>query len=44
MNAIITRRDFLRIGAAATVGGLMGLPRPASAEADRKAREALASE
>ena len=41
MNTIITRRDFLRIGAAATVGGLIGLPRPASAEATGKSRVIL---
>jgi hypothetical protein len=41
MNTIITRRDFLRIGAAATVGGLIGLPRAASAEAVGKSRVIL---
>ena len=41
MNTVITRRDFLRIGAAATVGGLIGLPRPASAEATGKSRVIL---
>ena len=41
MKNIITRRDFLRIGAAATVGGLIGLPRPASAEATGKSRVIL---
>ena len=41
MNTIITRRDFLRIGAAATVGGLIGLPRPAAAEATGKSRVIL---
>lgn len=41
MNTIITRRDFLRIGAAAAAGGLIGLPRPASAEATGKSRVIL---
>jgi hypothetical protein len=32
MITIITRRDFLRIGAAATVGGPIGFPRTAPAK------------
>jgi hypothetical protein len=41
MKTIITRRDFLKIGAAAAVGGLIGLPRTASAEAVGKSRVIL---
>ena len=41
MKTIITRRDFLRIGAAAAVGGLVGLPRTASTEAGAKSRVVL---
>jgi len=38
---IITRRDFLRIGAAAAVGGLIGLPRTASTKTAGKSRVIL---
>ena len=41
MKTIITRRDFLRIGAAATVGGLIGLPRTASSKTVAKSRVIL---
>jgi len=41
MKTIITRRDFLRIGAAATVGGLLGLPRTTPAEAIARSRVIL---
>ncbi|MBP1740387.1 MAG: hypothetical protein H6Q48_2680, partial [Deltaproteobacteria bacterium] len=41
MNTIITRRDFLRIGAAAAVGGLIGLPRTAPARTIDKSRVIL---
>jgi hypothetical protein len=41
MNTMITRRDFLRIGAAAAAGGLLGLPRTGSAEAVGKSRVIL---
>jgi hypothetical protein len=41
MKTIITRRDFLRIGAAAAVGGLVGLPRTATAAAVGKSRVIL---
>ena len=37
----ITRRDFLRIGAAAAVGGLIGLPRTALAKTIGKSRVVL---
>ena len=38
---IITRRDFLRIGAAAAVGGLLGLPRATPAKMIGKSRVIL---
>lgn len=38
---IITRRDFLTIGAAAAVGGLIGLPRTASTKTVGKSRVIL---
>jgi hypothetical protein len=38
---IITRRDFLRIGTAAAVGGLLGLPRTASTKTVGKSRVIL---
>ena len=41
MKTIITRRDFLKIGAAAAVGGLVGLPRTATAAAVGKSRVIL---
>jgi hypothetical protein len=41
MNTVITRRDFLRIGAAAAAGGLIGLPRAAQAESIAKSRVIL---
>jgi hypothetical protein len=41
MNNIITRRDFLKIGAAATAGGLIGFSRTASAETIGKSRVVL---
>jgi hypothetical protein len=41
MKNIITRRDFLRIGTAATVGGLIGLPRTAAAKTVGKSRVIL---
>lgn len=41
MNTVITRRDFLRIGAAAAVGGLVGLPRTGAAKAVGKSRVVL---
>ena len=41
MKTIITRRDFLRIGAAAAVGGIVGLPRTTPAEAVGKSRVIL---
>jgi hypothetical protein len=41
MKTIITRRDFLRIGAAAAVVGLVGLPRTATAAAVGKSRVIL---
>ena len=41
MKTIITRRDFLKIGAAAAVGGIIGLPRTATAAAVGKSRVIL---
>ncbi len=41
MKTIITRRDFLRIGAAAAAGGLLGFARTGSAEAVGKSRVIL---
>jgi hypothetical protein len=41
MKTIITRRDFLRIGAAAAAGGLLGLPRTATAGTAGKSRVIL---
>jgi len=41
MNTIITRRDFLRIGAAAAVGGLVGFPLTGTAKAVGKSRVVL---
>jgi len=41
MKTIITRRDFLKIGAAAAVGGIIGLPRTATATAVGKSRVIL---
>jgi hypothetical protein len=41
MKTIITRRDFLKIGAAAAVGGIIGLPRTATAAAVGKSRVVL---
>jgi hypothetical protein len=41
MTSIITRRDFLRIGTAAAVGGLIGFPRTASPETARISRVIL---
>ena len=41
MKTNITRRDFLRIGAAAAVGGLVGLPRTGSTKTVGKSRVIL---
>lgn len=41
MKTIITRRDFLRIGAAAAVGGIVGLPRTGFTKAPDKSRVVL---
>jgi len=41
MKTIVTRRDFLKIGAAAAVGGIIGLPRTATAAAAGKSRVIL---
>jgi hypothetical protein len=41
MKTIVTRRDFLKIGAAAAVGGIIGLPRTATAAAVGKSRVIL---
>jgi len=41
MKTIITRRDFLKIGAAAAVGGLVGLPRTGSTKTIGKSRVVL---
>ncbi len=41
MNTIITRRDFLRIGAAAAVGGLVGFPLTGTAKTVGKSRVVL---
>jgi len=41
LKTIITRRDFLRIGAAAAVGGIIGIPRTATAAAAGKSRVIL---
>jgi len=41
MKTIITRRDFLRIGAAAAAGGLLGLPGTGSAKTIGKSRVVL---
>jgi len=41
MKTFVTRRDFLKIGAAAAVGGIIGLPRTATAAAVGKSRVIL---
>jgi hypothetical protein len=41
MKTMITRRDFLRIGAAAAVGGLVGLPRTGLTKTSDKSRVIL---
>ena len=41
MKTIVTRRDFLKVGAAAAVGGIIGLPRTATAAAVGKSRVIL---
>jgi len=41
METVITRRDFLKVGAAAAVGGLVGLPHTGSAKAIGKSRVVL---
>lgn len=41
MKTIVTRRDFLKIGAAAAVGGIIGLPRTATAASVGKSRVIL---
>ena len=41
MKAMITRRNFLRMGAVAAVGGLTGLPKMAPAETIEKSRVVL---
>ena len=41
MKTIVTRRDFLKIGAAAAVGGIIGVPRTATAAAVGKSRVIL---
>lgn len=41
MKTIITRRDFLRIGAAAAVGGLVGFPQTGTAKTVEKSRVVL---
>ena len=41
MRTILTRRDFLKIGTAAAVGGLLGLPRAASTKTAGKSRVIL---
>ena len=41
MNTVITRRDFLKIGAVAAAGGLTGLPKIAPAKTTEKSRGVL---